>query len=90
MSKGIKVVFTRHAVQRIRERGATVEEVRRLVLLAAPFAPRWPRAAAAISCPSLPVDPVVKYLSSSNKAIVTTALPPGVPLKPKTEVMYVI
>ncbi len=84
----MKIVLTHHAKQRIRERGADPDEVRRLVRQAAPFAPRWPQAAAALSSPALPVDPVVKYLRG-NKAIVTTALPPGVPLKPRTEVVYV-
>ncbi|RLC62432.1 MAG: hypothetical protein DRI48_09565 [Chloroflexi bacterium] len=88
---GIQVIITRHARDRIRARGADPElenEVRRVVRQAAPFAPRWPEAAAAIFSPGLPVEPVVKYLNN-RKAIVTTALPPGVPLKPNTEAVYV-
>lgn len=88
---GIQVIITRHARDRIRARGAGSKlesKVRRVVRQAAPLAPRWPQAAAALSSPALPVEPVVKYLNN-RKAIVTTALPPGVPLKPGTEVVYV-
>ena len=40
-----------------------------------------------LNCETVPADPPVKYFP--RKAVVTTLLPRGVPLKPRTEVVYV-
>lgn len=84
----INVVLTDHAMERITERGLDMRDVETAVRSAAPFAPCWTddRTAAALDC-TLPADPVVKYFK--RKAIVTTLLPHGAPLKQGTEVVYV-
>ncbi len=83
----LRVVLTHHAMQRIAERNLTQDQVKTIVRRATPYAPRWPKAAAALDCEALPADPLVKYFP--QKAVVTTLLPHGVPLKPHTEVVYV-
>ena len=83
----LRVVLTHHAMQRIAEQDLDKDQVKTIVRRAAPYAPRWPRAAAALDCEALSADPLVKYFP--RKAVVTTLLPRGVPLKPRTEVVYV-
>jgi hypothetical protein len=89
MYNNIDVVLTNHAKERAARQELDVRSIEEVVCGAASFAPQWAedKKAAALDCP-LPVDPVVKYLG--HKAIVTTLLPHGVPLKANTEVVYVV
>jgi len=83
----IQVIFSRHAQRRAQQRGGDLEEIRRIVCEAVPFAPRWPEAVTAVESITLRVTPIVKYLR--RKAVVTTVLPPDAFLKKDTVVVRV-
>lgn len=74
LMKELRVVITRHARRRMKERGADLAQLKRAIRQAADQAPRSPQTTAVVA-KVLGVCPIVKFCRQS--AIVMTVLAPG-------------